>query len=102
MLLSLHSTVMVKNMKKHLRICNDRPLPPQPHFQEDVNLLKNSAKSISVSSDKKQLGDLSELEWNEWLQRIDAMYKEVMHNDEIQTSILSHPSMSEKMYESLS
>jgi tRNA:m4X modification enzyme len=95
---SIHSTVMAKNMKKHLKICNGRPIPTPPYHQEDVNLLKNSSRFPSKNTDKRLLSNLSEEEWTLWLERIDTMYDEVMHDEPIETSILTHSSMSEKLY----
>lgn len=88
---------MAKNMEKHLQICNGRPTPTPPYHQEDVNLMNNSTRIRIKNVRNMALSELSEEEWTLWLERIDNMYEKAMHDEPIETSILSHPSMVEKL-----
>ncbi|KAI8588310.1 methyltransferase TRM13-domain-containing protein [Geranomyces variabilis] len=103
--------VAARALAKHLKICNKRPEPPHPYFCENINVSSPSSAASSPSVDKpsdpkapepaattprERLFDMPREAFHELAAKVRRLVAEITPTD-LETVILSHPSMKERL-----
>lgn len=92
-----NSSVVKKDLEKHLERCNSRPRPKDECFVENCNIRDIAAlEKTKEKTPREELKEMSKEDFDKFVERILNAYNDAFKDYEIPTEILDHEALNER------